>query len=67
MKPISECKWEVKIREMSECYFVAYTKTACGLEDVGLYGKDYKTPQGAINNWKKFAELNGIKNYEIKE
>ena len=38
--------------------------------DYGIEGfytrKHYQTRQGAINNFKKFAKLNGITNYKIE-
>ena len=69
MKTIKDCK-EVHLLhihrwERPEWWWNIPAK-AVGLEG-DLYCRSYKTRQGAMNNFKKFAKLNGIENYSIKE
>lgn len=71
MKAIKDCKWNVTIEtfydsDMLHCW-KAETKSDIGLttEDEvepikTLWGRVYKRRQQAIDNWKKFAQLNGI-------
>ena len=74
MKALKDCKWEVEIEidsmkylEGDYYYFVAISGENCGYTEKIFSGeKDFKTRVGAINNFKKFAKLNGITNYKIK-
>lgn len=81
MKALKDCKWIVSTAEILTDYEngwsalkVKYYFSAFTNSDSGLYGaielageRNYKTKQGAINNWKKFAEINGIQDYIIEE
>ena len=74
MKALKNCKWEVVITtESSDTnYWKATTKSITGFTDEHdgtplkeYWGKVFSNRKSAINNWKKFAELNGITNYKI--
>ncbi|MFW9872176.1 MAG: hypothetical protein ACFFG0_03665 [Candidatus Thorarchaeota archaeon] len=74
MKAIKDAKWDIDIKNINgKTYFWgASTKEIVGLDIffegckfIGL--ETFETKKGAIDNWKKFAKLNGIENYEIKE
>lgn len=68
MKAIKDCKWEVTFWGGEDgCYWYAETKDDSNLEDNLESNKQFETHRKAINNFKKFAKLNGITNYKIKE
>ena len=77
MKALKDCRWEV---EIADIYFGFHgdTMSYCWIIDriIGNHGmysewgqdyckKEYKTKRGAINNWKKFAEINGITDWKF--
>lgn len=78
MKALKDCKWNVTVetyyddRQMFS--WKAETKSNIGITDEDdvtpirvLWGKNYVHRVDSINNWKKFAKLNGITNYKIVE
>lgn len=81
MKAIKDCKWEIDITVLryrtipagnnKVCWWVMktfdYTGMCHNVDNVMKGIKNFKTKLGAINNFKRFAKLNGITNYEIKE
>ena len=69
MKAIKDCKWEVEMCNIyveGWCWYASASANT-GLENL-LESIDYfETERRAINNFKRFAKLNGIENYSIKE
>ncbi len=73
MKPITKTKCNVVIEfhgNRNQCKDMVYYWVA-EFKDAGCYrivsAKDYKGKQTCINNWKKFALMNCILDYEIEE
>ena len=72
MKAIKDCEWTVAIRDYlsnrkPRYYFSAETFDNNGLLFSFKSRNDYVFRKGAVKNWKKFAELNGITNYKIEK
>ena len=70
LKAIKDCKWEVEIYgSVGRGYWWrAFSYAAnLGIVEWEFNGdKKYKTKKTALNNFKKFAKLNGITNYKIE-
>lgn len=70
MKALKYCKWEVTIKKQDdEFYWACNTKNDdCGLflQNLALLSKEnFETEGLAKQNFKEWAYLNEIKNYEI--
>lgn len=76
MKALKDCKWEVTLESFYDSDMLwswrAETKSDIGLttedeiEPIKVFwGRTYKRKQHAVDNWRKFAEINGIKDYKI--
>ena len=71
MKAIKDCKWKVEIATFTKYdgtkeYWWVFQGEPIGIDGY-LESETFPTKQGATNNFKKFAKLNGITNYTIKE
>jgi hypothetical protein len=68
MKALKDCQYEIEIFEIIDCYcFRAKSLVGAGIVNYTWGRKNYKYKKCAINNWKKFAKLNGITKYKIIE
>ena len=66
MKAIKDIEF-IKLNSYSGFYWVSILNPKEYALDHGSVFKEFATKKSAINHWKIFAKLNGIKNCKIKE
>ena len=76
MKAIKDCEWEVKIETTANPVFykrrrgmrldwLFYWEAKAGW--IIITGRSFKEKQPVKRDWKRFAEINGLKKWKILE